>query len=137
MKFHLAHNNGKSATYSQVGILQTFSTGQPEHEVFDTFDEWITRLKELGVDTSEIEEQKEDVPQSVEKYKLEIVLDNENILDSVETMISQADRKIKLAWGGTPTVRRDSPTLKTMADALGLSGSDVDRLFVLTKKVVI
>jgi len=54
MRYRIAHGYGV-VHYSQITPNQVFSSGQPVVEEPETFQEYINRLEELGVDTSEIE----------------------------------------------------------------------------------
>lgn len=74
---------------------------------------------------------------SAEKYKIEIILHRMELLTTVQGMIEQADMEVKIAWNNTKNIRRDSPTVATFAQALGLSDEDIDELFYEANQIKI
>lgn len=74
---------------------------------------------------------------SAEKYKIEIILHRMELLTTVQGMIEQADMEVKIAWKHTKNIRRDSPTVATFAQALGLSDEDIDELFLQANQITI
>lgn len=69
------------------------------------------------------------VPLAVSPFQAKAALLNAGLLASVEAAIAQASPVAQLAWTDAVEFRRDSATVATMAQALGLSSSAVDDLF--------
>lgn len=62
-------------------------------------------------------------------YKLKITLENRGELDAIETLVSQQAKQVQLAWANTPRVRRDSPTVASLATAMGYTDEVLDEIF--------
>lgn len=58
-------------------------------------------------------------------------LDDAGYLEQIETMMadSSTPKKTKLAFEKAQEFKRNSPTVKTIADQLGLTDQDLDNLF--------
>jgi hypothetical protein len=72
------------------------------------------------------------IPQTVSRFQARAALHLSGHLSQVETIIAspQTDMLTKLAWQDAQEFRRDSPTLLTLATALGLTDVALDALFV-------
>lgn len=66
-KYVICHCGHDVVHYFPVTAGSTLSTGQPEYEEFDSQEEWLSRLAELGVDISTPDPEPE--PLSVEERK--------------------------------------------------------------------
>ncbi len=62
-------------------------------------------------------------------YKLKIVLDNMGDLDAVEGTISQQSKGVQLAWDNANLIRRNSPTVLALAQAMEYSDEQLDTIF--------
>lgn len=69
------------------------------------------------------------VPQEVSRFQALAALLHAGLLDDVETAVAGADRFTQIAWSNASTFARASPTIATLAAALGLSDAQVDDLF--------
>lgn len=69
------------------------------------------------------------VPQVLTARQAKLVLHAAGLLDDVDTAVAAADRATQIEWEYATEVRRDWPTLVAMADALGLTGEQLDGLF--------
>lgn len=71
------------------------------------------------------------VPTSVSRYQARAALLEADLLTAVEAYFAELpDSSLeKLAWKEAPNVNRDSSALTSAADALGLTGDQVDALF--------
>lgn len=73
------------------------------------------------------------VPQVVSKFQAKAALHLSGSLSAVESMMQSPEAPVlaKLAWENAQEFRRNSPTVQAMAQALGLSETDLDNLFTL------
>jgi len=62
-------------------------------------------------------------------YKLKIVLDTMGDLEAVEGIISQQSKGVQLAWDNANSIRRNSPTVVTLAQAMEYSDEQLDTIF--------
>ena len=64
-------------------------------------------------------------------YKLEGELEERGLLSTVETLLQGSSKKVQIAWMKSPTVRRMSPTVLTLAQhpSLALTAEDLDDIF--------
>lgn len=70
------------------------------------------------------------VPQVVSRFQARAALHAAGLLSSVEDAIATgADVFTQIAWADAAEFRRNSPTIATLAAALGLSEEQVDNLF--------
>jgi hypothetical protein len=70
------------------------------------------------------------VPQTVSRFQARAALLGAGLLEQVETMMESADPLAKLAWQEGQEVRRNSPLVRSMAQALQLSDEQLDDLFI-------
>jgi len=52
-----------------------------------------------------------------------------NLLDDVESMITQADRAVQIEWEYATTVDRNSPIVTAIGASLGLTDEMIDQMF--------
>ena len=75
------------------------------------------------------------VPSSCTPYQARVVLDQVGLLDKVEEMVAQGPKPLQYAWYYGISVERDSPMIKQLGSALGLSSSQIDDLFIQAQQV--
>ena len=71
----------------------------------------------------------------VSKFQAKAALYQAGLLDAVEDLISQSDALTQLAWVETVEFRRSSPTINSLAEALGLTPTQVDELFASAAQI--
>lgn len=70
------------------------------------------------------------VPETVSRYQARAALHNAGLLSTVEAAVAAADDElIRIAWADATVFRRDSPTILALAEALGLTSTQLDDLF--------
>ena len=75
------------------------------------------------------------VPQVVTPFQAKAALLQAGLLDTVKAAIASAPAITQLAWSDATEFTRDSPTISTMAGALGLTSVQVDALFVAASAI--
>lgn len=65
----------------------------------------------------------------VSRFQAKAALSEAGLLEAAETAVAGADTITKLAWAEAIEFRRNSPTIKTLADNLSLSPTQLDNLF--------
>ena len=65
----------------------------------------------------------------VELYKLKIALENKGDLEAIEAIIASQPKQVQIAWNNTPTVRRNSPTVASLAVVMEYTDEVLDQLF--------
>lgn len=76
------------------------------------------------------------VPDVISPFQARAALLAAGMLDAVEQAIEASGPEIRIAWEYATEWRRDSPTIATLADVLGLSVEDVDNLFIAAAEIV-
>lgn len=73
------------------------------------------------------------VPFEVTRFQALAALQNAGLLDTVTNYINQPTTPVmdKLAFDNAQSFRRDSPTLKSISTALGMTDQQLDDLFAL------
>lgn len=71
------------------------------------------------------------VPQEVSMRQAQQALLQAGMLDTVEQVVSQADRAVQIDWQKGQTVRRDWSALKVVQSMLNMTERQVDELFIL------
>ncbi len=125
-----------------------FSPHTGEHIETDTPAEWMGRTDKPTPDYDrttqgaffidgewtvvDSTEQPTPVPQSVSRFQARAALHLAGLLDQVEGLMvdPSAPTLARLAWADAQEFKRSSPTIASMAQALGLSDADVDALFI-------
>ena len=69
------------------------------------------------------------VPLSVTRFQARAALHMAGLLDDAEAAIAEAHQLSRIAWEHANVYRRDSPTLISIGQQLGLSEDDMDELF--------
>ena len=69
------------------------------------------------------------IPMSVTRFQARAALLLAGLLDDAEAAIAQANPLSRIAWEHANVYRRDSPTLISIGQRLGLSEADMDELF--------
>lgn len=69
------------------------------------------------------------IPLSVTRFQARAALQLAGLLDDAEAAISQAHPLSRIAWEHANVYRRDSPTVISIGQQLGLSEADMDELF--------
>lgn len=78
-----------------------------------------------------IEEQANPVPTAVTPRQFRLALNQLSLREAVEAAVAASDQDTKDTWEFATEVRRDNPELNAMAEALGLSPSQLDDIFIL------
>lgn len=69
------------------------------------------------------------IPLSVTRFQARAALQLAGLLDDAEAAIAEAHPLSRIAWEHANVYRRDSPTLISIGQQLGLSEADMDELF--------
>lgn len=71
------------------------------------------------------------VPQVVSRFQARAALHLAGLLDDVEALMAAPETPAlaKLAWADAQEFKRNSPTVQTMAAAIGLTEAQLDELF--------
>lgn len=77
----------------------------------------------------------EPVPQSVSRFQARQALKQAGLYTAVDYAVSQANQRIKDAWKEANVFERDSPSIAALAQALGLTKTQVDDLFRAAAKI--
>ncbi|WP_114752324.1 hypothetical protein [Pleomorphovibrio marinus] len=76
------------------------------------------------------------IPQEITKFQGKVMLKILGKLEQVEQAISQSDNPMMLiAWVEIDTWRRQSNTIKGMAEIVGMTEEELDSFFVEAKKI--
>ena len=79
----------------------------------------------------------EKVPEIVSRFQARAALFNAGLFEQVETLIANptTDPLVKFAWADAQEFRRSSPTIASLAAALGMTDEQVDDLFKAAQKI--
>jgi hypothetical protein len=90
------------------------------------------------IDAATLAPQPPAVPPSVSRFQARAALADAGLLSQVETLMADAATPLrtKLAWTDAQDFERSSPTVASMAAALGLTDTQLDQLFVTAKGIV-
>jgi len=75
------------------------------------------------------------VPAVVSRFQARAALLQVGKLAAADAAVAQADALTKLAWADATEFERASPSIAALAPALGLSGDDLDALFIAASKI--
>jgi len=75
------------------------------------------------------EPQPDPVPQTISRFQARAALHQAGYLEQVQTAIESADPIVKMAWEDATEFRRNSPTVLTFAETLGLTDEQLDEMF--------
>lgn len=70
------------------------------------------------------------VPEVITPRQTRLLLLQQNLLASVESLISQQDDATKIAWEYASEFRRTDPLLTSLAQQLGLTSQQLDDFFI-------
>lgn len=70
------------------------------------------------------------VPQVIPMRQVKLALLAAGLLDIVDAAVAASDRAIQIEWEYASEVRRDWPTITSIATAVGLTDEQVDNLFI-------
>jgi hypothetical protein len=97
--------------------------------------EWLDErakptLEEIeAVNIEEIELNRWRQTAKVDLYKLKIILDSMGDFEAVEGIILQQPKGVQLAWDNANSIRRNSPTVAGLAQAMEYSPEQLDTIF--------
>ena len=85
------------------------------------------------------------VPSQIDLWKAKAVLAaqpskhnaGKTLLNDADAAVAAAGGALALAWGNAAVITRSSPATAAMGAALGLSGADLDALFIAASEVSI
>lgn len=63
------------------------------------------------------------------RFQARAALHDAGLLEQAETAVQEAGGRTQIAWADATEFRRDSPTIASIADAMGLTDEQVDDLF--------
>lgn len=96
-------------------------------------EEWrsLTAQEELSVQ-SEYDRLYHDlmVPKVITMRQARLALNAAGLLGTIAQSISSMPMEVQIEWEYTSEVFRDSPTIKTLQTAMGLSDMQVDQIFI-------
>ena len=76
------------------------------------------------------------VPTSVSRFQARAALLSAGLLEAADRAVAASeDQLAQMAWSEATVFRRDSPTIASFAATLGLSGEDVDSLFIAAAQI--
>lgn len=76
------------------------------------------------------------VPFAVSRFQARAALHVAGLLDDVEAAVAAApDPLVQIAWADAQSFERSSPTIATLAAAIGLNDTQVDDLFIAAAKI--
>jgi len=96
-------------------------------------EEWrsLTAQEELSI-KSEYDRIYHDlmVPKVITMRQARLALNSAGLLGTITQSISSMPMEVQIEWEYTSEVFRDSPTIKTLQTAMGLSDMQVDQIFI-------
>lgn len=75
------------------------------------------------------------IPASVTAFQARAALLQAGLLDAAEAAVTAAEKEVQLAWEYATEFNRYSPTLLSLAAALGLTPQRVDELFLKASQI--
>lgn len=75
------------------------------------------------------------VPKSVSPRQIRLLLLQQNLLESVETLIAQQSADVQIAWQYATEYYRDDPLLLQLATDLQLTSEQLDQFFIEASKL--
>lgn len=75
------------------------------------------------------------VPSAVSPYQARAALFAAGLLDEVETAVTAAGGQTKIAWEYAATIERHSAFITAMQPVLGMTGEQVDDLFIAASAI--
>lgn len=104
------------------------SADDPE---FVAYIQWV----EAGNEPRIVNYPTQPVPQEVTMRQARQALLQAGMLDTVEQVVSQADRAVQIDWQKGQTVRRDWQALKVVQSLLNMTEREIDELFILAESL--
>ena len=78
------------------------------------------------------------IPQQVTRFQAKAALMQIGLLDKIDASAAASDDPLfKLAWSEATMFDRNSPMVQSIAAAFGMSGDDVDQLFVAASQITV
>lgn len=111
-----------------VQVAPCQSADDPE---FVAYNAWI----EAGNEPRVVDYPMPPVPQEVSMRQAQQALLQAGMLDTVEQVVSQADRAVQIDWQKGQTVRRDWPALKVVQSLLNMTERQIDELFIMAESL--
>lgn len=71
-----------------------------------------------------------EVPFSITPRQARLILNQYNLRETVETAIANADQNTKDEWEFSDHIRRDWPSLISIASGIGITESQLDQMFI-------
>ncbi|MGZ5053313.1 MAG: hypothetical protein ACXWAT_00060 [Methylobacter sp.] len=75
------------------------------------------------------------VPQSVSRFQALAALTNAGLYTAAQNAVTSAGGLTLLAWNNAISFERNSPTIASLATALGLTSAQLDALFIAAAKI--
>lgn len=118
------------------------------NEIIEADPDWAKYRTQENADAYEAQLQAEQPSQAeqlqawretarVRTWKLKVILDEDNLLETVETKIAQSSKTVQLAWKHAPDVMRSSQAVNQILQALGLTPEQGDDIFIRAKQLEI
>lgn len=70
------------------------------------------------------------VPRSITPRQCRLILEQQNLLDTVEAMIAEQDKATRITWEYATEFRRNDPLLNQLATNLNLTDEQIDQFFI-------
>ena len=81
--------------------------------------------KLISADTTE----QNSIPQSITPRQARLILLQMNLLDEVDAILA-TNREWQISWEYANEIQRDSPLIAALAAQLGLTGEQIDNMFI-------
>lgn len=89
---------------------------------YDTLDEALDKLPRQSM--------------KVTRFQAKAVLHQQGLLEQAQALVDNSnDPLLRLVWNEALVFERNSPTLNSMAQALGLSENEIDQLFLTASQI--
>jgi hypothetical protein len=132
---HKFTNMGVRVQFNANGAyIRFFTPNTPINELPERAQDEATNLWTAEYVDAYLESLKPSIEQwrntfKTDLYKLKIILDTMGDLEAVEGIIAQQPKGVQLAWENANTVRRNSPTVAGLAQAMEYSDETLDTIF--------
>lgn len=80
--------------------------------------------------TVEVEPEVTPVPKTVTPRQARLALDAAGLLETVTQVVAVSPKAVQITWEFATEVNRDDPLINAMKNALGLSDTQLDKLFI-------
>lgn len=132
----LAEQNIVKVEYEAQPVIDDF-TQRVEQDKLATLENGVYIIKYRVLPKTEdeiVEYRKSQVPQSITPLQAKLQLLKLGLLDEVETLVA-GDRTSQLYWEYASIIERDNAVLLLMANSLGLTSEQVDKMFIEASKL--